>query len=406
MFDFDTIIDRRASECVKWSKYQGTDILPFWIADMDFPAPSFIQNAILERVTHGIHGYTQTPAGLSDAVVDWSRRYCGYSPGAPDVSAVETLVWLPGVVPAMNVAARTLAKPGSAIATTTPIYYPFLDVAKNSGQRSVHLPLVRKAHSSDTSQQRWEMDFDAMAHDVAGQNVTALLFCNPHNPTGRAYSVAELSELAEFCLRHDIVIISDEIHCPLILDKTLHHTSIAGLAPEVAQKTITLQAPTKAWNLAGTSSAIAIIEDRALRERFRAARAGMVSNISPFAYAAAEAAYNDHSSYLDELCAYLRHNHDLLQGALAGVAPNLCTPVEATYLAWIDVRDFPGIVGAQGAGTTGEYFESRGIGLSDGLDFAGPGYVRFNFAAPRTLLEEGIRRLVSALHFGREDPGR
>jgi len=337
-------------------------VLPFWIADMEFHAPDFIMDALQTRLDHGVFGYTGTPAGLSEAVVEWSRDYCGYAPDP------QTLVWLPGVVAGLNVAARTFARPDGAIGTTTA--------------------------------RHWVMDFDAMARQFDNQPISAFLLCNPQNPTGRVYSKTELSELAEFCLRRNIKIISDEIHCPLVIDPDHSHYSIAGLAPEVARNTITLQAPSKAWNLAGASSSVAIIEDPELRETFCNARAGLVSNITPFAYAAAQAAYAAHAAgntYLQELCAYLRTNHDALQSALEQVAPNLSTPVEATCLAWIDVRDFPAINSDAAIGSCGAYFESHGLGLSDGVDFGGPGFVRFNFGAPKALVERGIERLIQAL---------
>ena len=395
---FDTQIDRRAWSTKKWDKYQGTDILPFWIADMDFPAPPFIRDAIQARLDHGVLGYGAVPPELTSAFLNWSASYCKYAPAA------DALVWVPGVVASLNIAARALARDGGAIATTTPIYYPFLDVAANAGQRSIELPLVAQTLTrAGVKQTRWEIDFDAMAHALDGETVSAILFCNPHNPTGRMYTEAELTAFAEFCLRRNIRIISDEIHCPLVLEPSLKHLSLAALDPEIAAQTITLQAPTKAWNLAGVSASVAIIEDVVLRERFCAARAGMISNISVLAYAAAAAAYADTSPYLQELCSYLRQNHDRLQTALAGVAPDLAAPVEATYLAWIDVRGFPAICGTPASPVNhspGQWFESHGLGLSDGRDFAGDGFVRFNFAAPAELVDRGIDRLVSALNAG------
>lgn len=369
---FDRIIDRRGTWSSKWEKYAGRDVLPFWVADMDFPAPRFILDALRRRIDHEILGYTRTPATLVDAFRAWLVRNYGWS--VPE----SWLVWIPGVVTGFNLAARATAVSGGSILIPTPVYYPFLEVPQNSGQQGIEVPLVKDGR-------RWVMDFDALERAVQ-PSTRILLFCNPQNPTGRAYTEAELRQLAEFCLRHDLVLCSDEIHCQLVLDPDATHTPIATLAPEIADRTITLYAATKAYNIPGLTCAVAVIPNLELRQRFKAAQAGIVPSVGPLELVASEAAFADTGPWLPELLDYLRGNHE----RLAEVAGERMTPVEATYLAWLDVRDL-------GLDNPGAWFESHGLGLSDGAAFGGPGFVRFNFGCPRALLERGLERLEAAL---------
>jgi cystathionine beta-lyase len=370
--NFDALIDRRGTSATKWERYAGRDILPFWVADMDFAMPPFIADAVRARLEHPILGYSRTPPGLVEAFTGWLAHHYQWQI-EPD-----WLVWIPGVVGGFNLAARATARPGGAIMIPTPVYYPFLDVPPNAGQRAQPVPLVRDGD-------RWVMDIDALDR-AATADTTLLLLSNPQNPTGRAYSRAELAELATFCLRRGIVLCSDEIHCPLLLDTTLAHTPVASLGPEIAEKTISLYAVTKAYNMPGLSCAVAVIPDPALRRNFIRAQAGLLPGIGPLAYAATEAALNDRGPWLPRLIDYLRGNHDRVRAAVG----QRMTPVEATYLAWIDVRDLD-------LAQPGAWLEAAGVGLSDGAGFGGPGFVRFNFACPRVLLEQGLARLSAAL---------
>jgi cystathionine beta-lyase len=289
------------------------------------------------------------------------------------------LVWLPGVVTGFNLAARATAEPGGSVVIPTPVYYPFLGVPGNAGQQGIHVPLAQDG-------QRWVMDFDALARAVTPQS-RILLLSNPQNPTGRAYAEDELQELAEFCLRHALVLCSDEIHCQLILSESARHVPVATLAPEIAARTISLYAATKTYNIPGLSCGVAVIPDPELRRRFKQVQGGLVPSVGPLEFAASEAAFADTGPWVGALLDYLRGNHALL----AEVAGERMTPVEATYLAWIDVRDLA-------LEQPGAFFEQHGLGLSDGAAFDGDGFVRFNFACPRSLLEQGLERLANALH--------
>jgi len=370
--DFDRVIDRRGTFSTKWERYAGRDILPFWVADMDFAMPEFIRTAIAARLEHPIMGYTRTPAPVVTAFQTWLQRNFGWQ--VPDA----WLVWLPGVVTGFNLAARAVARPGGSVMIPTPVYYPFLDVPQNADQHAIQVPLCREGS-------RWVMDFDALEAAVTA-DTRLLLLSNPQNPTGRAYSRAELEAVAAFCLRHGLVLCSDEIHCNLILDPAARHLPVASLAPEIAAATISLYAVTKTYNIPGLSCAVAVIPDPELRRSFQRAQAGLVASVGPLAWAATQAGLDDQSTWLPELLDYLRGNHARVQAVIGA----RMTPVEATYLAWIDLRDL-------GLANPGAFLESHGIGLSDGAAFGGPGFVRFNFACPRSLLEQGLERFQHAL---------
>lgn len=376
-FNFDQEIDRAQTTSAKWEKYAGRDVLPFWVADMEFATPDFILDAIRARIDRQIIGYTRTPPETVAAFQNWlARKYAWTVPE-------EWLVWIPGVVPGVNMTARAVAEPDGGVLIPTPVYYPFLSVPDNAGQVGIQVPLARNGA-------RWVMDFDALQNAVDEHKPgrpRVLLLSNPQNPTGRAYTKSELTMLADFCLKNDLTLCSDEIHCAILLDENARHTPVASLYPEIAERTVSLFAATKTYNIPGLPCAVAVIPDPALRRSFKRTGAGMLTNISPLAFAASTAAFADESDYVPELLTYLRGNRD----RLAEAAGERMGPVEATYLAWIDVSD---TAVAQHAGA---YFEQHGLGLSNGADFAGPGFVRFNFACPRTMLERGIERLEEAL---------
>lgn len=376
-FNFDQIIDRRGTGATKWERYAGRDILPFWVADMDFAMPEFVRAAIGERLAHPILGYTRPSAGLTEAFQAWLLHHYRWSVPA------EWVVFIPGVVGGFNLAARAVAAPGGAILIPVPVYYPFLDVPANAGQRAQTVPLVREG-------ERWVMDFDAL-EAARTPDTRLLLLSNPQNPTGRAYSRAELLQLADFCLRHDLTLCSDEIHCSLVLDPTTAHVPVASLGPEIAAHTISLYAVTKAYNIPGLSCAMAVIPDARLRRAFVRAQAGLVQGVGPLAFAATEAALRDRGPWLPELRQYLRANAERVRD----VAGGRMTPVEATYLAWIDLSDL-GLL-HRGHESPGAFLEQHGLGLSDGAPFGAPGFVRLNFGCPRPLLEQGLTRLQRAL---------
>lgn len=377
MFDFDEIVDRRGTASEKWDKYRDRDVIPMWVADMDFRSPPEVIEALRRRSDHGVFGYTGAPPEAAAAVTEMLERDYGWRVDP------RWIVWLPGLVTGLNVTCRAVGEPGDEVLTLVPVYPPFLSAPRYSQRGLVRVPLHERAN-------RWSIDFERLAGAVTPRTRLFLL-CNPHNPVGRVFDRPELERLAEHCLSRGIVICADEIHCGLVLDPAKRHLPIAALAPEVAQNSITLMAPSKTFNLAGLGCSFAVIPSQAIRERFLQAKAGIVPMINPYGYLAAQTAYRHGEPWRRELIAYLRRNRDLLAEALTRMPGALTmAPVEATYLAWIDVRQ-------AGMGDPVPFFEAAGVGLQDGRDFDGPGFVRLNFGCPRALLEQAIERISAAL---------
>lgn len=368
-------IDRRGTSSEKWERYAGRDVLPLWVADMDLPTAPFVLDAVRERLEHPILGYTAPPARMVEAFTAWLRGRCGWRVDE------DWLVWIPGVVTGFNVAARAAATEGHDLVIPAPVYGPILKVPANAGLRGVVSPLV-------LNHGRWEMDVDDLAAKVSPATA-AVLFCNPQNPTGRVYDRDELEALAELALQNDTVVISDEIHCPIILDPTKGHVPIASLDRAVEARSISLFAPTKAFNFPGLNAAVAVIPDPNLREAYESVGTGLISTHSPLAFAALTAAFEDDTDWLDEQNAFLAGNARRLESAVAGIDGIRTTHVEGTYLAWLDVS-------ALDLDDAAAAFEDRGLGLHDGEEFGGPGFLRFNFGCPRSILDQAIDRLVRA----------
>jgi cysteine-S-conjugate beta-lyase len=379
-FDFDQPVERRGTDSQKWQKYAGRDVLPLWVADMDFKSSPAILEALHRRVEHGVFGYARPVASTTEAVVAAMESRYGWKIDPA------WLVWLPGLVVGLNVTAQAFSEPGDEVLTLGPVYPPFMSAPKNSGRASVSVPFVLDGG-------HWVIDWKALEAAVTPR--TKLFFlCNPHNPLARVWRRDELTRLAEFCLRHQLVLCSDEIHCDLILDPALPHVPTALLGPEIAARTITLMAPSKTYNVPGLGTSLAIIPDAALRARFIRATHGIVAEVNALGFTACEAAYRDSEPWRQALLAYLRGNRDYLLNAIARELPGVRVeaPVEATYLLWLDVAALRLLQPAA-------YFEQHGVGLSDGVAFgAKPGtHVRLNFGCPRATLVEAVRRLKAAL---------
>ena len=349
--------------------------MPFWVADMDFATPQFILDAIHDRLKHPILGYTEVPERLEATVIAWAEQRFGWRLN-PD-----WIVWISAVVPGMNMALRSVGDAGDTTLHFTPIYPPFLDMAAHNDQ----IALTSQLQLADDL---WVMDLDDVRKKCA--SARSLLFCNPQNPTGRIYTQEELQGLADVCLETGTILVSDEIHWGLILDRDKEHIPIASLSPEIELNTITILSHTKSYNLAGMQSAIAIIPSERLRRNYEDAIKGWMTSGSPLAYAAATAAYEDDSSWLVELTAYLRSNRDLLEKTVNDSNLISMAHVEGTHLGWIDARALP-------VRDPKRYFDAFGLGLSDGKEFGAPGFVRLNFATPSALLEQGMTRLQNAI---------
>lgn len=378
-YNFDQLIDRQCTESVKWHAYDD-DVLPLWVADMDLVAPEPVIRALQERVAHGIFGYAMPPQGLREVVQERLARLYGWH------VATEAIVFTPGVVSAFHVACRAVGRAGDGVLVEPPVYSPMLDAPPLRSRACQLVPLVEHAGY-------YERDLDSFRKTI-DERTSLLLLCSPHNPVGRVFSRAELEGLAEVCLEHNVVICSDEIHCDLVFPGH-PHTPTAALAPEVAARTITLMAPSKTYNIPGLGCAVAVIPDPELRAAFKKAAEGIVPHVNVLGYAATLAAYRDGQEWLNCVLAYLEENCDTLLDFLAAEMPALrCRRPEGTYLAWIDCR----AAGLPG-GPQSFFLERARVALNDGAAFGpgGEGFLRLNFACPRSRLIEALERMRRAL---------
>ena len=370
--DFDRPVDRRGTNSLKWDLYKGKEIIPLWVADMDFRVSTAIISSLQVHVDHGVFGYTLVPEELIDVVVRRLETQYKWK------IERDWIVWLPGLVTGINVACRAVGDTGDEVLTTVPIYPPFLTAPRNSSRELRTVPLME-------SEGGWEFDFDLLERAITPRTRT-LLLCSPHNPTGRVFTRDELSALAEICERNDLMICSDEIHCELVLDKDREHIPTATLSPEVGQRTITLMAPSKTFNIPGLGCSFAVISDKPLRRQFWRAMKGIVPHINALGYTAALAAYRDSRDWHLAMLDYLRENRDIVERFIEAMPGLSMHHVEATYLAWIDTRE----TGMENPVTI---FEEAGVGLSDGKPFGAEGFVRLNFGCPRPVLEEALQRM-------------
>ena len=383
-FDFDVIIDRRNSDSAKWN-YVAEDVLPMWVADMDFYSPPPIVEALQRRAAEGVFGYASHFPALYETIRARLQRLYGWS------VTQEEIVLLPGLVSGLNVIASAIGAPGDGVLANTPVYGPFLSAPANQ-KRTLQTAQQAFVQREDGTL-HYEVDFDAL--EAAIEPATHLAYlCSPHNPTGRMWTRAELECFAGLAERHDLVLCSDEIHCDLLLDSG-PHIPVATLSPEVADRTITLLAPSKTFNMPGLGASLAIVQNAALRKQMERAAGGIVPHLNLMGAHAMEAAYGACDDWLAELLVYLRANRDFAVEFIQTQMPQLrCTRPEATYLLWIDCR-------AANLPTSGEKFfrEQAKVALNDGAWFGagGEGFVRLNFGCPRATLVDGLTRMRDAL---------
>ena len=368
--------DRRHTGAEKWDRWPE-DVIPVWVADMDFQAPPEVLEAIQARVNHGVFGYTADPPGFAPALATHLEALHGWRIDPA------TVVGTPGVVTGLALSARLLTQPGDEILTFAPVYPPFLSLPGAAERRSVRVGLVRDASASSG----WSIDYDALQSAVTPR--TKLLWlCHPHNPTGTVFSRTELLALADFAARNAIRVVSDEIWADLILDD-VPHVPFATLDHPVAHTCITLVAPSKTWNLAGLGCAAAIIPEASERKRWRPSGGGLVPMVNPLGYAAAEAAWLHGDPWRRRLVALLCDHRDRTLAAVAAIPGLEATRPQATYLVWIDCRK-------TGNPDPFAACEAAGVGPSDGRDFAAPGFIRLNTACPTDRLEMALDRLRRA----------
>ena len=370
------LADRSDSDCLKWGKYRGTDILPMWVADMDCRCAEPILQALHERIDHGVFGYTLASDEATQAVRHWLKTQHNWAID-PD-----WIVWTPGLVTALNVVCRAYAEPDEDVLTFTPVYPPFMESPQLSVRRLAKCPL-----KNDNG--RYSIDFDRLKTTLTDKT-RVLLLCNPHNPVGRVWEKETLQKLAHLCLQRNILLCSDEIHCDLILDETLRHIPTATLSDDIANNTVTLMSPAKTFNLPGLNCGFAIIPNAELRQRYKDTAKGIVPWNNTLGYVGCRAAFTHGLPWLEEVLDHLRENLRILTENINAIDDLSMVPVQATYLAWIDVSKL-------NLKNPAAFFTKAGVALIDGTEFDQPGFVRLNFACSRENLLLAIERIKQAV---------
>lgn len=373
---FDLPVERRDSDALRWQRHPGRDVIPLWVADMDFRSPPCVIDALAERVAHGVFGYAGHEAPLRAAVVDHLARDYQWR------IAPEWLVFLPGVVSALHTAVLRLSSPEQPVAFPRPVYHHLRLAATQAPRRFSEIPMVLEGG-------RWVLPWDTLdRHLLPGTRL--LTIANPHNPGGTVFRRDELERLAEFCCRHDVLLCSDEIHAGLLLEPGLRHLPVASLGPDISRRTVTLMSLSKTFNFAGCSLAWAVAEDPALRRAMAVDLHATVPAPSLFGPVATLAALRGGEPWRCELLAYLRANRDHLLARLVELPGVRCSGLEATFLAWLDCS-------ALGVPDPAALFLRHGVALSPGSQFGQSDFVRINIGTQRALLDQAIDRMVAAV---------
>lgn len=374
--NFDLAIDRSHSDSCKWAYYSDVDVLPMWVADTDFRVAEEITEALQRRVSHGIFGYANIPNRLNELIVERMQKMYRWTI-EPD-----WIVWMPGVVSSMHVACRSLCSKQQSVLTPSTVY-PHFHSAPELNDRASQLM------SMEQSNRRMIIDLKKLKGQVETRS-KLLLFCNPQNPGGAIYTKDELTELSQLVISNDLVICSDEIHCDLLLEPGKTHIPIASLNSEIEKRSITLMAPSKTFNIAGLACSFAIIPDATMRRKFRKARVGIAPDVNLLGVTAAMAAYEHGENWNRQQLDYLRSNRDYLVTEINQIKGLKLDPIEATYLAWIDVSELC-------LDDPKAFFEKAGVGLSAGRTFGDNRFMRLNFGCTRSLLEKAIKRIQLAV---------
>ena len=394
-YDFDTVCDRKNTDCAKWGALKAIfgrdDVIPMWVADMDFPTAPPIVEALQRRAGHPFYSYTMTPPSLTEAVVDRVKRKFNWK------IEPEWVVYTPGVVPALHIAVRALTRPGDEIVLQEPIYYPFFGAVTGSGCQIAHnnLKLTRGRYNMDFT------DLESKFRSAAGMRaahsrVKAIILCNPQNPIGRVWTREEVKQMGEIVIGHGAVVISDEIHCELLY-KGFSHTPFASISEEFAQNSIVCMAPSKTFNLPGLQASSIIIPNKKLRESFSDASAGIIHGLNIFGLTAMEAAYRYGDEWLEQLLDYLQGNLEITMTYFKERIPKIkIIEPQGTYLLWLDCR----ALGLDDLALQKFMREQARVGFDDGFVFGvgGSGFERMNIACPRSLLREALGRIEVAVN--------
>lgn len=372
--------ERRGTDSIKWGLY-GEDILPLWVADMDLTSPPDVIKTLERRVKHGVFGYGMDSTKLKDLIVERMQDRYGWTVDHEDIS------FIPGVVSGLNLVCQAVTKPGESVLIQTPIYPPFLAIPGNAEVKAIYNE-VKPGSSGE-----YEIDLEDFEKSIK-PDTRCFLLCNPHNPVGRVYSRDELSAMAEICLRHRMVICSDEIHCDLVYSG-YRHTPIASINREIENNSVTLMAPSKTFNIPGLECSVLICKNPEIRRQIEAARRGLLGYVNILGMAAAEAAYQSGDQWLCEVLALLEVNRDYLDEYLAENHPQIrMIKPQGTYLAWLDCRSLELPLPPQRF-----FLERAKVALNEGSDFGDPGkgFVRLNFACSRETLTAALGRMTAAL---------
>ena len=383
-YNFDELVERRGTGCVKWDEAPSTDIIPLWVADMDFKAAPAIQEAVRKRAEHGVFGYTVVEDDYYEAVISWFQRRHDWT------IQREEILYTTGVVPAMSVAIKALAMPGEKVLILSPDYNCFFSSVKNNGCEVLESGLKRVG---DTFEVDWE-DFEAKCAD---EKTTVFLLCNPHNPTGRVWSKTELMQMNDICLKYGVKVVSDEIHCELMMPG-YKFQPFAAVSEACRQNCVVLNSPSKSFNIAGLQAANIICSQPSWRRRLdRAININEVCDLNPFGPVALKAAYNESEDWIDELNLYLWGNYQLLCEFVEANIPQwkVCK-LEGTYLPWVDIS----AMNITSQALCDKLLTEAKVWLNPGTMYGpqtGEGYVRFNIATQRSRLKEALERIKDAL---------
>lgn len=381
-YNLDEIISREGTDCVKYDLreviFGRKDVIPMWVADMDFAVPAFVQEAVTKRAAHPIYGYSVIPDSYYDSIISWQNKRYNWQINKNQI------LFSPGVVTGLNIIVQALTDPGDKIIVQPPVYFPFFSSVENNGRKLVLNQLIEKDGV-------YSIDFDDLERKMK-DGARMMILCSPHNPVSRCWRKEELEWIGAKCLEYGVVIVSDEIHCDLVFNP-FQHIPLATLSEEISQNTITCIAPSKTFNLAGLFASSVIITNEHLREKFKKASERVHLSANLFGITAAEAAYRQGGPWLSELMAYLNDNAVFTNEFLASNLPVITmSPVEATYMAWLDFRK----LGIPDKELRKMLIEKAGLGFVDGPTFGigGEGFQRMNFACPRSILEKALEPLV------------
>ena len=390
IYDFNKEIERRGTNCVKWDEAEE-GVLPLWVADMDFETAPCVQEAILQRAQHGVYGYNLVPESFYDAIIWWNSHRHGWTPRR------EWMLYTSGVVPAISAIIKGLCRPGDGVLFFTPAYNCFFSSVRNNGCRLVEFPLTWAS-----TDEYYTIDFEALEQTIIREKPCLLLLCNPHNPTGRVWTFEELETLAQLCCRHDVIVLSDEIHCEFV-DPELgrRYQPFAPIAEKSGCSWVIANAPNKAFNIAGLQTAYIVASDKDFRTRIdRAINDNEVCDINCFSFVALQAAYTpEGEEWLDQLVAYIYANYRFFRETMKAARPELpIAHLEGTYLAWVDVSSWACQPPYDGSSErlAAELRLQRKVWINGGEMYGQGGFLRVNLATQRSRLAEALRRILSA----------